>query len=175
MCVPNLEFQLVNPTTQVALYAVCIGLCLDIESIRWNIYQGSANSSSNSTKWTLFSPMTAYENSWFFGIPTTNFTATNQLFLSNPQISLWRFEVVYTFPAESSTSALNFIINQAPSNGSCLIDPPSGTTTTLFTVSCPDWFDADGINDYSLYGKTIPGRESNSIGYSQHGRRTHPN
>jgi hypothetical protein len=156
MCSPNLEFQLLNPTTQVALFAICIGTCVNIESIRWNIYQSTDNSSSsNATQWTLFNQMNSYENIWFFGAQTTNFTAINQLFLDNPQISLWRFEVVYTFPSETSTSALNFIINQPPFNGSCTISPQNGTTTTLFTVSCPNWYDSDGIKDYSLYGKEI--------------------
>jgi hypothetical protein len=47
---------------------------------------------------------------------------------------------------------MNFIINQPPSNGSCSINPLNGTTTTLFTISCPNWFDEDGVKDYSLYG-----------------------
>jgi hypothetical protein len=155
MCVPNLEFQLLNPTTQVALFTICIGSCLNIQSIRWNIYQGQDNSSSNSTEWILFNQMNSYENIWFFGTQTTNFTAINQLFLNNPQINLWRFEVVYTFPSETSISALNFIMNQPPSNGSCMINPQNGTTTTLFTISCPNWFDVNGIKDYSLYGIEI--------------------
>ncbi len=67
MCVPNLEYQLLNPTTQVALFAVCIGLCTNIQNIRWNIYQGSDNSSSNGTEWILFNGMILYENVWFFG------------------------------------------------------------------------------------------------------------
>ncbi|CAF1234712.1 unnamed protein product [Adineta steineri] len=155
LCVPNLEFQVVNPTTQVALFAVCVGTCANIQSIKWNIYQGSNNStSSNSTQWTLYSNMISYENIWFYGINTSNFTATNQLFIDNPQISLWRFEVVYTFPSLTSTSALNFIMNQPPYNGSCLITPNNGTTTTQFTISCLDWFDEDGIKDYSLYAWT---------------------
>jgi len=85
------------------------------------------------------------------GTNTSNFTATNELFLDNPQITLWKFEVVYTFTSETSSSALNFIINQPPYNGSCSINPLNGTTSTLFKVSCPDWFDQDGIKDYSLY------------------------
>jgi hypothetical protein len=88
----------------------------------------------------------------YSGANTTNFTATNQLFLSNPPIHLWRFEVVYTFAITKSTSALNFIINQPPYNGSCSISPQNGTTSTLFTISCLDWFDEDGIKDYSFYG-----------------------
>ena len=68
MCVPNLEFQLVNPTTQVALFALCIGNCTTIQTIKWNIYQGIINSSLNFTKWDLFNQMISYENIWFFGI-----------------------------------------------------------------------------------------------------------
>jgi hypothetical protein len=87
----------------------------------------------------------------FLGTNTTNFTATNQLFIFNRQLNLWRFEVVYGFVSETSSSSLNFVINQPPSNGSCFINPQNGTTSSIFTISCPDWFDEDGIKDYSLY------------------------
>jgi hypothetical protein len=86
------------------------------------------------------------------GTNTSNFTATNQLFTQNPQVDYWRFEVVYSFPSGSSTSALNFIINQPPQNGSCSISPTNGTTNTLFTISCINWIDQDGIKDYLFYG-----------------------
>ena len=59
--------------------------------------------------------------------------------------------MIYSFPAARSSSALNFVINQPPSNGSCSISPSSGTTSTVFQLSCLDWFDQDGIKDYSLY------------------------
>ena len=87
----------------------------------------------------------------FLGTRTSNFTATNQLFLDNPTVNYWRFEVIYTFASENSSSALNLVINESPENGSCLINPLNGTMMTLFTISCPNWFDADGIKDYSLY------------------------
>ncbi|CAF4330737.1 unnamed protein product, partial [Adineta steineri] len=86
LCVSNLEYQFVNPTTQVALFAICVGSCMNLQNIKWNIYQGSDNSSSNYTQWTLFNNTVLYENIWFFGKNTSNFTATNQLFLNNPQI-----------------------------------------------------------------------------------------
>jgi hypothetical protein len=86
------------------------------------------------------------------GINTSNITATNQLFTENPQIVYWRFEVIYSFPSGSSTSALNFNINQPPQNGSCSISPTNGTTDTLFTISCVNWIDQDGIKDYLFYG-----------------------
>ncbi|CAF0773839.1 unnamed protein product [Adineta steineri] len=166
LCVPNLEYQFVNPTTQVALFAICVGNCINLQNIKWNIYQGSDNSSSNYTQWTLFNNTVLYENIWFFGKNTSNFTATNQLFLNNTQINLWRFEVVYTFSNETSTSALNFIINQPPYNGSCSINPMNGTTTTLFTILCPGWYDEDGIKDYSLYAWTTDVSQKLMIAYS---------
>jgi hypothetical protein len=171
MCVSNGEFQLINPTTQVALFALCLGDCTTIQNITWNIYEGSMNSSSNVAEWVLFNQINQYQNIWFFGKfhsciaevsqsiilggNTSNFTAINQLFLSNSQINLWRFEVVYSFVSETSSSALNFIINQPPFNGSCSIDPLNGTTSTLFTISCPNWFDENGIEDYSLNSQSI--------------------
>jgi hypothetical protein len=151
MCISNLEFQLINPTTQVALYAICNENCLNIQNITWNIYQGQMNLSTNFTKWTLFNQINSDENI-FFGRNTTNFTALNQLFLSNNETNFWRFEVVYTFPSETSSSALNFQINQPPYNGSCEIDLQNGTTNTLFAIACPNWIDDDNIKDYSLYG-----------------------
>jgi hypothetical protein len=99
--------------------------------------------------------MNFYENIWFFGTNTNNFTASNQLFIAKPQINLWRFEVIYTFLSESSSSAMNLILNQPPSNGSCSINPLNGTTSTLFDISCSDWFDEEGIKDYSFYGREI--------------------
>jgi hypothetical protein len=86
------------------------------------------------------------------GMNTSNFTATDQLFINNPSIIYWSFEVVYFFGLKSSSSALNFIINQPPENGSCSINPSNGKTSALFTISCFDWFDKDNIKDYSFYG-----------------------
>ena len=67
MCVPNLEFQLVNPTTQVALFALCLGSCPTTPNIIWNIYEGETNSSTNFTRWIRFNQTDQYRNIWFFG------------------------------------------------------------------------------------------------------------
>ncbi|CAF1302442.1 unnamed protein product [Adineta ricciae] len=166
MCVSNMEFQLVNPTTQVALFSFCVDNCQNTEIITWNVYQGSVNISSNVTQWVLFNQMSAYENIWFFGRSTSNFTAANNLFLNNPQISLWRFEVNYTVASEASLSSLNFVINQPPKNGSCSVSPHNGTTSTSFSISCPNWFDEDGIIDYSVYGWTDDSTEETMIAFS---------
>jgi len=66
MCIPNMEFQLINPTTQVALFSICLESCSLIESITWNIYQG-LNGSSSIIQWTLYNQTNQYQNIWFFG------------------------------------------------------------------------------------------------------------
>lgn len=172
MCVQNLEFQRVNPTTQVALFSVCTGTCISDKNITWNIYQGFSNGSLQSVQWYRFNQINQYENIWFFGrilsvyiysidfylylgTNTSNFTAINRLFLDNSEIEYWRFEVVYSFSSEISSSALNFVLNQPPSNGSCMINPLNGTTSTLFNISCRNWSDQDDIKDYSFYSQTF--------------------
>ena len=146
LCSPNLEYQFVNPTTQVALFSLCLGNCSLIKSISWNVYSGQPNSSL----WILFNQTQNY----FFGTTSSNFTVTNQLFLQNPNVEFWRFEVIYSFSSQTSTGVLNFVLNQPPQNGSCSIFPSNGTITTLFSISCSNWFDEDGIKDYSLYSFT---------------------
>jgi len=45
------------------------------------------------------------------------------------------------------------MINSPPINGTCSIDPLNGIITTLFTINCLNWFDENGIKDYSFYSK----------------------
>ena len=176
MCILNEEYQLVNPTTQVALFSVCLDNCPSIQNISWNIYRGTRTATSNTTQWTLIRSVIRYPNIWFFGesnhrrsiwisrfypgTNTSNFTATKHLFLSNPQVLYWRFAVVYSFLTETSVSALNFVVNQPPVNGTCSVSPLNGTTSTLFKVSCPNWIDADSIKDYFLFGESGFGEHS---------------
>ena len=66
MCIPNLEFQLVNPTTQVALFSNCFGNCPLVINVTWNIYQGF-NASLSTIQWILLNQTQQYQNIWFFG------------------------------------------------------------------------------------------------------------
>ncbi|CAF1443700.1 unnamed protein product, partial [Adineta ricciae] len=166
MCKPNMEYQSVNPTTQVALFSVCNGDCSSLLNVKWNIYEGSLNSSSNTIQWTQFNSTLSKENIWFFGMNTSNSTSTIDLFLQNPQIQYWSFEVIYSFPSRITTSSLNFLINQLPFNGSCSISPLNGTTSTPFNISCLDWFDEDGIKDYTIYAWDKDPTEQMIIAYS---------
>ena len=67
MCIPNLEFQVVNPTTQVSLLSLCTGNCTFITAIKWTIYQGFKLNASDIIQWTAFNGMMQYEDIWFFG------------------------------------------------------------------------------------------------------------
>ena len=98
------------------------------------------------------------------GRETTNFTTINRLFLENPRIQYWRFEVVYFLLAGKSSGSIDFALNQPPTNGFCSINPPNGTTSTLFSIICSNWLDSDGIKDYSFYSKNL--MKLKSIGYS---------
>jgi hypothetical protein len=62
-----MEYQFLNPTTQVALFSFCAGTCPSIDNITWNVYQGEMNSSSMIVQWTQFNQMNQYQNIWFFG------------------------------------------------------------------------------------------------------------
>ncbi len=62
MCSANLEYQYINPSTQVALFSDCVGKCGKILNIHWNIYQGFNDSSKNIVEWTRFT-----QNRQFFG------------------------------------------------------------------------------------------------------------
>ncbi len=67
MCSPNLEYQYINPTTQVALFSECIITCGFVFNIHWNIYQGMNDSSTNVVKWTRFIHMNSSQNLHFYG------------------------------------------------------------------------------------------------------------
>ena len=67
LCVPNMQYQFVNPTTQVALFSLCIGTCPPISNITWRVYHGHMNSSTNAVLWTAFNQSSHYYDTWFFG------------------------------------------------------------------------------------------------------------
>ena len=91
---------------------------------------------------------------FLLGRNTKNFTITKEFLINYFHIECWRFEVVYIFDSTTSSSALDFHINFPPKHGFCSINPRSGTTNTLFNISCEKWFDEDEIKDYSVYGRT---------------------
>ncbi len=87
--------------------------------------------------------------------------------MDNRDIIYWQFETLYTFDLETSSSAINFQINQPPENGLCTIYPLQGITSTMFNINCLNWSDTDGIQKYSAYGKYLFFSKGKSAG-TQH-------
>ena len=137
-----------------------------LRSLDWRIFSSSVNISTLLLLLLFWSRMIAVCICLFLGRSTSNFTAISELFIANPQISHWRFEVTYSFPTEISSSALNFKINPSPENGSCSISPGNRSTTTLFSIDCSGWVDEDGIKDYSIYSKFICREKEKRMGSS---------
>ncbi|CAF5043887.1 unnamed protein product, partial [Rotaria sp. Silwood1] len=133
--------------------------------IIWNIYQGTILS-SNIIQWKMLNEINTYENIWFYGRYTKNFTATKQLLIQYPHIEYWRFEVIYSFFSETGSSSLNFLINHPPKNGSCSASPLNGTTNTLYDISCEYWSDEHEIKDYSVNVWTTDPLQRLMIGFS---------
>jgi hypothetical protein len=147
----NVEYQYINPSTQIALFSYCIDNCPSIVNITWIIYQGLMNSSSRIIQWIPFKSPNLLENH-FLGLNTKNLTVMKDIFNENEDIIYWKFQVIYSVQSEIGLSALYFQVNQRPKNGSCQIDPLNGTIDTLFTINCSNWLDIDQIKDYSFYG-----------------------
>jgi len=67
MCSANLEYQYINPSTQVALFSDCVNKCGLILNIHWNIYKGFNDSSTNIVNWTRFNHLNSSQNLHFYG------------------------------------------------------------------------------------------------------------
>lgn len=70
MCLPNVEYQRINPTTQALVTSTCVQTCENATDIviQWNVYRGfQTGYPNNDVQWILYSNMNAYENILFFG------------------------------------------------------------------------------------------------------------
>mgnify|MGYP003384897641 CR=1 FL=1 len=68
LCSPDLEYQLIDPTSQVALLSVYRANCTAGENITWQIYSGRVDPSSNVVQWTWFNQSDANDGEIrFFG------------------------------------------------------------------------------------------------------------
>ncbi|OWF53241.1 Location of vulva defective 1 [Mizuhopecten yessoensis] len=54
-----------------------------------------------------------------------------------------------------ASTSLDIKVNMPPANGTCTVSPNTGQVTdTLFTLTCMDWEDLDGIEKYTFFVKT---------------------
>jgi len=69
MCLPNVEYQRINPTTQALVTSSCV-TCENVTStvIQWNVYSGfQTGYPNNDMKWILYANMSNYDNILFYG------------------------------------------------------------------------------------------------------------
>jgi hypothetical protein len=67
MCIKQNQYQIINPTTQIALTSICIDNCSSTVNIKWNIYYGLVNLTNGFIQWTILENTTQYINNWIFG------------------------------------------------------------------------------------------------------------
>ena len=88
------------------------------------------------------------------GVDLPMFTVTPEFFTMYRYVSYWRFEVTYTNSKKSAFGAVQLRKNHPPpARQTCLARPISGFTNQLFTITCTNSTDVDGIKDYFLHGK----------------------
>lgn len=69
MCVPNAEYQRVNPTTQALMTSSCV-TCDNVTEtvIQWTVYSGfQTGYPNNDVQWIAFANMSAFDNDLFYG------------------------------------------------------------------------------------------------------------
>jgi hypothetical protein len=141
----------INANDQLDLKGSCLSVCSKESSIfTYNLFM--LNTGSN--QWISFT-----NNSYYFytGLsPQTDLTIKEKLFRDFPSQTIWKIELNVYVPrtTTSGSTSILFLVNFPPINGSCDITPKNGTTNTLFSISCWNWFDTDGyLDSFSYYGK----------------------
>ena len=155
-----MQFQRINPSTQVALFARCTGNCSNLTQITWRIYRDFMNSSSdNLNHWISFNQTDLLENRLFFGKSLSRLwnsihwlSRSKERRRAISQRSTICSRWMTMFPGGGSKLFILFLEWRVRVRWiSKSILHSRGIKSTLFSLSCPDWFDQDEIHDYSLY------------------------
>jgi hypothetical protein len=76
MCLPDAEYQRINPTTQALVTSYCVQSCDNATDIviEWNVYRGFQPGYPNDdVQWILYPNIDAYNNILFYGTEKKNF------------------------------------------------------------------------------------------------------
>ena len=148
-CVPYLSFTKINSNDQLDLIGSCVSNC-NGTNLEYNFTLFYMPTGALS--WTPFSQDSYYVKT------NEKFIIKKQLFTDYPYV-LWKVQMTgslinyFNENLESATSTL-FYVNYSPKSGTCDINPKSGNTNDLFTLSCLNWLDSDGfVAKYVYYGK----------------------
>ena len=139
------EFNVMNRFHQLTLFVE--GLT-QLQTIEWELYEGFVDQMRSSIRWSRLISTNFSLHSTF---NEKNLTIRKEFFETFRSIDFWRFRLVSKLDGRA-----DFLLemNDSPSNGSCSIFPLSGDIWTIFTVTCSNWFDQHGIEDYSFLTST---------------------
>ena len=141
----------INANDQLDIKGICLAGCYgDGQSFSYNILM--RNSSTN-----LWMPLIAKKNyTYSTGLMSSDLTLTESIFADFPENIIWKIELsIYIASRNASgvTSVL-FYVNRPPKNGSCILSPTNGFTSTIFKITCLEWIDFDGsLASFAFYGK----------------------
>ena len=139
----------INANDQLDLKGACINGC-DLNNLSFYNYSLYMLTSK---KWIPFTNTSYYYTTGLS--PQKDLTVKEDLFIDYSLQIIWKIELDVFVPSKntSGSTSIVFYINFPPRSGSCTINPQNGTTDTLFSISCINWIDLDGILDsYSFYG-----------------------
>ena len=150
-----MDYMQINGNDQLDLKGLCLSGCQngDILTYSYNLYL--LNTSTNQWK-------SLNNDSYFYlsGKNLSDFTIRKELFSDFYTQKIWKIDLLLNDInpllnlTQIATSSLIVYVNQPPELGTCDINPKSGTTSTLFSISCSDWFQSDGsqVMNYVFYG-----------------------
>ena len=146
----------INGNDQLDLKGSCLSGCQngDILTFSYNLYMLDASTK----QWNIFTNNTYY---YLTGKTLSDITIKKKLFSDFSIQKIWKIDLILSDrdnvenQTQIATSSLIFYVNQPPSSGTCDINPKSGTTSTLFAISCSNWIQHDHgpTLNYVFYGR----------------------
>ena len=159
ICAPYPKFKKITKNDQIKLKGKCSFGCFNKE-LTFYSYKMFKNDKLmdfdlNNIIWSEF-PM---NDNYFMGQLSENLTISSFLFQNYSTTTYWKAVLTITTTTNGLiTNGSNLIIfktNQVPFNGTCQVNKLEGLAlSTNFTITCSNWFDADGyIYSYQFFGK----------------------
>ncbi|XP_060063521.1 uncharacterized protein LOC132543982 [Ylistrum balloti] len=153
----------VSATTKLSLCADCQANCQLVSSYKWTLSQEQFQWGWEPIPYSLIAQYInglLADSSELISFKEGIF---NTVATSNPM----RISLTTTLTnGNTSSMSLDIIVNKPPANGTCTVSPGTGqVTTTMFTLTCQDWVDVDGIARYAFYVKTSGSQKEVMLGY----------
>ena len=141
----------INANDQLDLKGHCLNGCdNEISIYTYHFYMLN----STTKQWIPFTNPSFY---FYTGLyPYKDLTIKEDFFQNYSSQSIWKVELNIFVPSKnlSGSASILFLVNFPPKDGSCDINTKNGTTETIFSISCKNWFDTDGsLDSFAYYGK----------------------